>query len=65
MKIIVHRDKCIGAGQCVATAPALFDQDPEEGLVVLTGPDTPSTEQQDDARMAAQLCPALAIEIKE
>ena len=37
MKIIIHRDKRTGAGQCVAAAPELFDQDPEEGLVILTG----------------------------
>ena len=26
---------CIGSGMCVVTAPAVFDQDDDEGLVVL------------------------------
>ncbi|MCZ9347247.1 ferredoxin, partial [Streptomyces sp. TRM76130] len=33
MKINVDRSRCVGAGQCVLTAPALFDQGEEDGLV--------------------------------
>ena len=34
MKIAADRDMCIGAGLCVVTAPAVFDQD-DDGIVVM------------------------------
>ena len=27
LKVIVDRDKCVGSGECVFTAPEVFDQD--------------------------------------
>jgi ferredoxin len=35
MKVAADRDVCIGSGNCVFTAPQMFDQDDDEGLVVL------------------------------
>ena len=35
MKVHVDRHKCIGSGQCASTAPAVFDQDAADGMVVL------------------------------
>ncbi|MCA6091168.1 ferredoxin [Streptomyces sp. SCA3-4] len=34
MRITIDRDRCIGAGQCVLAAPAVFTQD-DDGLVTL------------------------------
>lgn len=62
MQIKVDVDRCISGGQCVISAPELFDQD-DEGTVILLGQAGPG--QQDDAREAARLCPASAIEIEE
>ena len=62
-KVVVDEDLCIGAGQCVLVAPAVFDQD-EKGLVVLLDP-TPPPPLHEAARKAAKLCPARAITIEE
>ncbi|MGO1050228.1 ferredoxin [Crossiella sp. CA198] len=63
MKIIVDRDKCCGAGQCVLAAPDLFDQD-DDGIVLLLNA-TPAPAGFGAARDAATLCPAAAITIEE
>ncbi|MFG2639566.1 ferredoxin [Streptomyces sp. NPDC048370] len=60
LRLSVDRDRCAGAGMCALTAPEVFDQDDEEGLVVLLHP-VPAPEQRAAARMAAGLCPAEAI----
>ncbi|OKI01414.1 ferredoxin [Streptomyces sp. CB02923] len=60
MRLGVDRDRCVGAGMCALKAPAVFDQDEEEGLVVLRQP-VPAPEHRAAARMAAGLCPAGAI----
>ena len=64
MKVIVDKDKCIGAGQCVMTAPDVFDQDEDAGTVVLLAEKPPATEQN-DVRKAVTYCPARAIEVDE
>lgn len=63
MKITVDADKCVGGGQCVLTADDLFDQD-DDGIVTLLDA-APSPERLDDARTAARLCPANAIEVDD
>lgn len=45
---------------CALTAPEVFDQDDEEGLVVLLHP-APAPEHRAAARLAVGLCPAGAI----
>ncbi|MGW5121613.1 ferredoxin, partial [Streptomyces noursei] len=37
MRITVDTGRCVGAGQCVLTAPDLFDQD-DDGLVTVLDP---------------------------
>lgn len=64
MKITVYPDKCVGVGQCVLAAPALFDQNEDDGIVVLLK-QTLDTSDYDAARTAARLCPAVAIVIDE
>ncbi|MFJ3582210.1 ferredoxin [Streptomyces sp. NPDC090127] len=60
LHLSVDRARCAGAGMCALTAPDVFDQDDDEGLVVLLHP-TPAPAQRAAARMAAGLCPAEAI----
>ncbi|MDQ0846967.1 MULTISPECIES: ferredoxin [unclassified Streptomyces] len=60
LRLDVDRDRCAGAGMCALTAPEVFDQDDEEGLVVLLQP-APAPEHRATARMAVGLCPAGAI----
>ncbi|MDP9794665.1 ferredoxin [Catenuloplanes nepalensis] len=64
MKISVDEDKCIGAGQCVLTAPHTFDQRDEDGVVILLAAE-PAALEQTAARTAATVCPAAAIAIVE
>ena len=64
MRIEIDEDLCIGAGQCVMTAPEVFDQREEDGVaVVLEG--TPAAGREGPARDAAAICPASAITIHD
>lgn len=64
MKITVDQDKCCGAGNCVMTAPDVFDQRDEDGIVTLLDPE-PGAELHDVVREAADMCPAAAISVSE
>lgn len=64
MRVAVDQDRCVAAGQCVATAPAVFDQRDEDGVVVLVKA-TPGAAEEDAVRRAARVCPALAIQIQD
>ncbi|MDT2005473.1 ferredoxin [Rhodococcus opacus] len=64
MKVVIDQEKCVAAGQCVAAAGEVFDQRDEDGIVVLLN-EHPPTEQAEDVRQAAAVCPALAIQIEE
>jgi len=64
MKVAVEQDKCVASGQCVLVAPDVFDQRDEDGSVVLLQ-ENPPAELHDDVREAAQVCPALAIQLAE
>lgn len=64
MMVNLDRDKCVGAGQCVMAAPAVFDQADDDGLAVLLDP-APTGALEEDAREAARVCPALAIHLAE
>jgi len=66
MKVIADREVCIGAGMCVMTLPAVFDQD-DDGLVVLLVEDPMDVDQKEvDAavRRAVQLCPSGALSLR-
>jgi ferredoxin len=64
MKITIDESRCIGAGQCVLNAAAVFDQREEDGIVILLEA-APQGDNQEAARRAARLCPADAIFIDE
>jgi ferredoxin len=64
MKIIADRSICVGAGQCVLAAPELFDQDDNDGLVVVrVAALTPA--QRDKAEAAVFACPTRALWLEE
>ena len=62
MRITADVDRCVGAGQCVLTEPRLFDQDPEDGTVVILDPQ-PTADFTEAAYEAAQLCPSQALSV--
>jgi ferredoxin len=64
IKIHVDEHKCVGAGQCVMTAPEVFDQREEDGVVILLQ-DHAENALEPAVRKAAKLCPALAIRVEE
>ncbi|BBZ20447.1 ferredoxin [Mycolicibacterium gadium] len=61
MKVAADRDLCISAGNCVMSAPAVFDQD-DDGIVVVLVDEVPAGEEA-HVRDAVQLCPAEALRI--
>lgn len=58
-KITVIRGSCIGAGPCEAVSPDTFKLDAERKAVV----NPESNDAMENILMAAQSCPARAIEI--
>jgi ferredoxin len=62
MKIDLDQDRCVGAGQCVLAAPAVFDQREDDGIAVLLD-EHPSEDQTGRVRQAAAVCPAMAITV--
>lgn len=64
MKVVVDRDRCIGAGQCVMATAEVFDQDEGNGYVELLEP-TPRPALEAATRHAAAVCPSSAIRLIE
>ncbi|GCB53262.1 ferredoxin [Streptomyces sp. NL15-2K] len=62
MRITVDHERCVGAGQCVLSAPEVFDQSEEDGTSVVREPH-PAPEHHDAARRAADLCPGRAVRL--
>jgi ferredoxin len=60
VRVEVEQEKCIASGQCVLMAESVFDQDEEDGRVVLKTEDVPPGDEA-ATRNAAQICPARAI----
>jgi ferredoxin len=64
MRLHSDRDRCVGAGACVFAEPAVFDQDLDDGRVLLLT-DRPAAELHDSVRYAVDDCPVSALEIEE
>ncbi|GII89208.1 ferredoxin [Sphaerisporangium siamense] len=64
MRIKADTDVCIGAGMCVFTAGDVFDQDEDEGTVVVLLPEPPP-DRHAAVRRALQVCPSGALSISE
>lgn len=64
MRIVADTTRCVGAGQCVLTEPAVFDQDDEEGTVVLLVEDVEG-DVLDSVRRAVHICPSQALALTE
>jgi ferredoxin len=64
MRIVADTSRCVGAGQCVLTDPAIFDQDDEDGTVVVRVSE-PADHELDHARQAVRICPSGALSLRE
>ncbi|MDI1465897.1 ferredoxin [Catellatospora sp. KI3] len=62
LRVAVDREACCGSGNCVRTAPEVFDQDDADGLVLLRRSE-PAPGDWDAVRQAAYNCPAGAIAV--
>jgi ferredoxin len=62
MRIAADREVCIGSGNCVYLAPAVFDQDDDEGLVVLLTPEVDPGDAE-PVRDAVARCPSGALRV--
>ena len=62
VKITADTDSCVSSGQCVLLAPGTFDQDEEDGTVVLLTTE-PAAGEEDAVRQAELSCPAAAIRV--
>lgn len=59
MRVTIDRSKCVGSGNCMMTAPEVFEQD-DDGIVVLLNAAPPES-QHAAVRQAVELCPARVI----
>jgi ferredoxin len=64
MRLQVERDRCVGAGMCNLAAPEVFDQDDEEGQVILLDA-APPEDLHPVVREAVATCPSGAISMSE
>jgi ferredoxin len=64
MRVRVDRDLCIATGNCVLTAPDVFDQDEDDGTVVVLS-ESIGSDQEDAVRKAVTLCPAHVISVED
>ncbi|MFJ2177901.1 ferredoxin [Streptomyces sp. NPDC087851] len=59
-RIVADRTRCVGAGQCVLTAPELFDQTEDDGTVVVLAEEV-GEDDLDRVREAVHICPSGAL----
>ena len=64
MKVIVDQAACVSSGQCVRNAAEVFDQNDDDGVVVLLL-EHPPADLAGKVRAAAAACPARAIHVEE
>ncbi|MFI1016403.1 ferredoxin [Streptomyces sp. NPDC020965] len=62
MKVTIEPGKCVSAGLCVQTAPDVFDQREDDGVVILLT-EHPPGDLSTDIKDAVLLCPAGAIQL--
>lgn len=64
MRVTADRSVCIGAGLCALTAPTVFDQDDDSGLVKVLNAN-PDATHAPAVREAADICPSGAVTFTE
>jgi ferredoxin len=64
VRIEIDIDKCVGAGVCVVAAPTIFDQNDEDGVIIVLD-ENPSAPQHAAVQDAAARCPAAVIRLAD
>lgn len=62
LRITSDPERCCGAGNCAMTAPAVFDQREDDGVVVVLD-DMPPASEHAGVRAAVAACPTGAIRV--
>ena len=57
--VVIDRDRCMGSGNCVYRAPAVFDLDADDVAVVVGD----ASADEDRVRLAVDDCPTGAISL--
>jgi ferredoxin len=65
VRIVADTGRCVGAGQCVLTEPEIFDQDEDEGTVVLRTEQVSGDDALEHVRQAVHICPSQALSLSE
>lgn len=65
MRIVVDHRRCVGAGQCVVVSPELFDQNENDGTVIVLRPHLQGDDEIALAREAADACPGRTLSLEE
>ncbi|WP_035863166.1 4Fe-4S domain-containing protein [Cryptosporangium arvum] len=61
MRVRADVETCVGAGQCVLSAPDVFDQD-DDGIVRLLQ-DAPPPDAESAVRLAGRTCPSRSVHV--
>jgi ferredoxin len=64
MNVTADQEVCCGSGMCALTAPGVFDQRDDDGIVVVLATE-PASADYDAVRAAAAACPTSAITLVE
>ncbi|HWD05885.1 MAG TPA: ferredoxin [Kribbella sp.] len=64
MRVRTDLDRCCGNGQCVMDAPEVFDQNDDDGTVIVLQ-EHPGADQAAAVRNAVKNCPTEAITLVE
>ncbi|MFD7549534.1 ferredoxin [Streptomyces sp. NPDC059816] len=61
MRVNADRERCMAAGHCAVTVPAVFDHG-DDGLVVVLDP-KPDEDVREEIERAVDLCPSRALSL--
>jgi ferredoxin len=65
VRILIDEETCVGAGQCVAVAPDVFDQREDDGRSIVRARDLTPVQVEAVREVAARLCPSRSIRVVE
>ncbi|GAA3438361.1 ferredoxin [Kutzneria kofuensis] len=64
MRIRYDRERCVGSGACAFTLPDIFDQDEDDGRVLVLV-ERPGSERRKAVEDVAASCPVFALTVED
>jgi ferredoxin len=65
MQIIANLERCVGAGQCVLVDPEAFDQNDQDGTVIVLRPHPQNALEIARAKEAVNVCPGRTLSLQD